>query len=1042
MNIAILIQSSHDPKYTPCVQALERTWASVRVPGVQVLFYFGLREDMPHPPPNNQLRLGNTLICDTPDLHYMSAGKVVEVRTPKFVMALEYVLREMQADYIYRCNCTCYVDQQKLYRYMLDRPRENYYAGPRLRYKARIDFVSGCDMMISRDIAEKIVRDRSMVDPDLIDDVAFGKLVTESYIRPEEIHVPHRLLVYSEVATESQRVEVDHPGAFHYKFSAATMDALERFHQRHEAHQAVGEPLPSSAHRAVEKRSRERVLCIGAPFDTEYSSNSTREPELFEWTSDPNRKTVDTTVYIDTGVPTGLDQPGRKIAWLLEAPAINDLHGVVAFLRENLAALCASYEVILVSDRELCSLHPKVVYHPPGSNLPWIPPEKYGLYEKEKLCSMFASTKDWTEGHSLRQRWAERLQKKVDLFGGSCGSVRIGGTSVHPDKSEGLIPYMFNIAIENCRVDTYYSEKLTDCFATGTVPVYWGSPRVGDIFDPAGIIFLDDAFDIADLSEELYREMLPAVRNNLEIVSKLTGADDLLFRRYVSGTPLRAEHLQVENRTAPEDRIFVSIASYRDPEVESTIRDALEKADRPERLTIGVCLQDTNENLSNFHYRDHPQVPAILIPHEEADGVCSARSRIQCELLGNERYYLQLDSHSRFAPGWDSALIRMLNCCRSAKPIISTYPNDYDGKDHERGYLKNREATRIIYKSFSEDGRLRVIGGMETSKDTPDSSLWLAAGFLFTFSTWVREVPYDPRFYFCGEEDGLLIRSYTHGWDLFAPTENVVYHNYVDTQSQDESRSRPRHWADHPGRNSGLHVLEELQAGIGIGKARSIDAFQEHFGVNFSTRTMKEWARLGMPQSVYLEKVADRPILVSLDTSVIPLGRHRLWVFALFDESGQEVFRHDIHDEQVLDRRADQIAVRLPREACRRGFVKALLWPVLEDGTFLERHEYAVEQDLMNRRIVPHPRSFDLRTEGYDRSDNYKCWVFALLDRYGREIFRGDIFDPAFLRLEERRYTIADPRLLLAGPTQYVLWPLLQDGTYLERRQEYIEWVR
>lgn len=547
MKIAILIQSSNDPKYAACVEALRPTWPSERVEGVEVLFYYGRRDDMPRPPPGGQLRVEDVLLCDTPDVHYMADGKRVEVRTPKFVMALEYVLRELEVDYIYRCNCTCYVDQEKLYRYMLNQPRELYYAGPYGRFDDRVTFVSGCDMMISRDIAERIVRDRDQLDPDLIDDVAFGKLITEHYLPPERIRLHHPMVIYSDTE-ESERLELDHGGAFHYKFNAVSMEALSRFHQRHLERRGGPreQPAADAADRdgrapAIlrDRTERQTVLCLGAPFRAQWSSNSTRRPARFDWTADPTQATVDTVVYCDYGVPRGLEaaergERGRRIAWLCESPAIQEHFGVAPFVRANLDAMVEAYEVILTSDLSFCALHPKIRFQPAGANLPWIPVEQYGLHPKSRLCSMFASKKRMTEGHSLRANWAERLKGRVDIFGGSAGSERIGGEAIHPDKSDGILRYMFNIAMENGRVETYYSEKLTDCFATGTVPVYWGPAGVADLFDPEGILFMTDDFDLSLLSEERYHAMLPAIRNNLEIVRNLEGTDDLLYTRYIA----------------------------------------------------------------------------------------------------------------------------------------------------------------------------------------------------------------------------------------------------------------------------------------------------------------------------------------------------------------------------------------------------------------------------------------------------------------------------------------------------------------------------
>ena len=55
---------------------------------------------------------------------------------------------------------------------------------------------------------------------------------------------------------------------------------------------------------------------------------------------------------------------------------------------------------------------------------------------------------------------------------------------------------MFSIAIENASYETYFTEKLLDCFATGTIPVYYGAPDIGDYFNKDGIIDLSEEFDV------------------------------------------------------------------------------------------------------------------------------------------------------------------------------------------------------------------------------------------------------------------------------------------------------------------------------------------------------------------------------------------------------------------------------------------------------------------------------------------------------------------------------------------------------------------
>lgn len=58
-------------------------------------------------------------------------------------------------------------------------------------------------------------------------------------------------------------------------------------------------------------------------------------------------------------------------------------------------------------------------------------------------------------------------------------------------KKDVSMKYMFGLAIENVRENGYFTEKLIDCFATYTVPLYFGAPNISDFFDMDGIIVLD-----------------------------------------------------------------------------------------------------------------------------------------------------------------------------------------------------------------------------------------------------------------------------------------------------------------------------------------------------------------------------------------------------------------------------------------------------------------------------------------------------------------------------------------------------------------------
>jgi hypothetical protein len=143
---------------------------------------------------------------------------------------------------------------------------------------------------------------------------------------------------------------------------------------------------------------------------------------------------------------------------------------------------------------------------------------------------MFASGKKVTIGHHVRHQIAEQLKGKIDIVGGAANTQRVGeNKSPWPDKSQFINDYRFQIVIENDKYETYFTEKITDCFATGTIPVYWGAPDIGKYFNVDGMIILDKELDISILTEEYYLSKIDAIKDNFERVQKMQGSDDILF---------------------------------------------------------------------------------------------------------------------------------------------------------------------------------------------------------------------------------------------------------------------------------------------------------------------------------------------------------------------------------------------------------------------------------------------------------------------------------------------------------------------------------
>lgn len=273
-----------------------------------------------------------------------------------------------------------------------------------------------------------------------------------------------------------------------------------------------------------------KMTAIGAGFHLHLSGNSDLTPQTFNWTSED----TPIKVFIDSAIIPGIEfiKPKNeiKVAWMGESRAIFYEWYVKEHVfksKQVVELLENSYDALFFADKDYCKLSPKFHFALAGSNLPWCKNKQ--IFEKSKMTSMIASTKQITKYHILRHKYAEKFKNNIDLFGGALDSKRIG---IGPwgDKSEGLNDYRFHIVVENDSYSTYYTEKLTDCFATGTIPVYFGAPDIGDYFNKDGIIILDDNFDINCLTSDLYQSKIDAVKDNFERVQNLVGADDLLYK--------------------------------------------------------------------------------------------------------------------------------------------------------------------------------------------------------------------------------------------------------------------------------------------------------------------------------------------------------------------------------------------------------------------------------------------------------------------------------------------------------------------------------
>lgn len=198
----------------------------------------------------------------------------------------------------------------------------------------------------------------------------------------------------------------------------------------------------------------------------------------------------------------------KNIAFMLEPKSM--LHSKYQYVIEH----ADLFRIIFTHDSELLKL-PQARYLNWGDV--WLTTDSV----KDKGISICTSYKNWCPLHVARLELAKRYKDSgiVDSFFGDWNNPQI--PNVEP--REYLEHYKFSIVIENDIDDYWYTEKILNCFATKTVPIYVGAKKIYEIFNDAGIIQIDNVWDIPRIIDHLnvdeaYNNRLAAIEDNFRRV--------------------------------------------------------------------------------------------------------------------------------------------------------------------------------------------------------------------------------------------------------------------------------------------------------------------------------------------------------------------------------------------------------------------------------------------------------------------------------------------------------------------------------------------
>lgn len=309
--------------------------------------------------------------------------------------------------------------------------------------------------------------------------------------------------------------------------------------------------------------------------------------------------------------------------------------------------------------------------------------------------------------------------------------------------------------------------------------------------------------------------------------------------------------------------IFVSIASYCDPLLARTVQRAMATASAPGALHFGVVDQSpaASPRLALPAGTD-ARLSQVRIEPLEARGPCWARA-IAMGLYDGEDWFLQVDSHMDFAPGWDEALIAQAQALLPGRAglVLSSYPAAFTFDGSQAVLTETPGVLVHVLKSgaaFGEGHPVLHFEAVHVPSDAPLAGFHLGAGCVFAPGRFVHSFPCDPFLYFHGEEQALALRLFTHGWDIVHMPALPLYHLYTAPGAA----PRPLHWdaAMDARRTTGWWALEQRSrarlamlvegadlGAYGLGTVRSLADYAAFSGIDYAARALETRAFTPQP---------------------------------------------------------------------------------------------------------------------------------------------------------------------------------------------------
>lgn len=154
------------------------------------------------------------------------------------------------------------------------------------------------------------------------------------------------------------------------------------------------------------------------------------------------------------------------------------------------------------------------------------------VLDKKDHITFVTSSKNMTTGHKLRLQIYNYLESVDDINGLEIYQHK--SPPYHGVRNDFFCNAKYHISVENSVQKNYFTEKLIDCFASRTIPIYCGCPNIDQFFNIDGIITFNNIDELKekmqDISPSFYDENQGVIEENYELAKKYYGENCITNR--------------------------------------------------------------------------------------------------------------------------------------------------------------------------------------------------------------------------------------------------------------------------------------------------------------------------------------------------------------------------------------------------------------------------------------------------------------------------------------------------------------------------------